>query len=87
MTDTPPAPASTTTTTADPGQVTTISSVKAGWKTTEFWFTLAAKVAGVLTTAGVLGDGSTAQRCAGLAVIVLAQFGYTWSRTTLKAAA
>ena len=40
--------------------------LKSGWKTTEFWGMLAAKVAGVLATAGVLGDGSTAARVAGL---------------------
>lgn len=60
---------------------------KPGWKTTEFLGTWAAKIFGALLTSGLLADGSVAMRITGAAVFVLAQLGYTWSRTAVKAAA
>jgi hypothetical protein len=57
-----------------------------GYKTTEFWLSLAAKLLGALFAAGVLGDGTPAMRIAGLAAAVLTQLGYTVSRGIVKAA-
>lgn len=82
-----PTPDSKTVTTATPTMATTTTSVKSGWRTTEFWLALAAKVLGVLTTTGILGDGTQAMRIAGLAVVVLASMGYSYSRGAVKAAA
>lgn len=61
--------------------------VKPGWQTTEFWGSWAAKIFGALLTSGLLADGSMAMRITGAAVFVLAQLGYTWSRTAVKTAA
>jgi hypothetical protein len=47
--------------------------------------TLAAFV-GALLTSGLLADGSTPMRIAGMASIVLASIGYSWSRGAAKAA-
>lgn len=57
-----------------------------GYKTTEFWLSLAAKLLGVLFATGVLGDGTPAMRIAGIAAAVLSQLGYTVSRGMVKAA-
>ena len=59
--------------------------MKAGWKTTEFWLSLAATVAGVLLESGLLGDGSTAAKIVGAASATLGALGYTYHRTVLKA--
>lgn len=64
---------------------TATASVKPGWKTTEYWLSKATIVLGALLSAGVFGDGSTALRIAGAAAAVLAQLGYTASRTIAKA--
>ncbi|HSR79120.1 MAG TPA: hypothetical protein VLN57_21280 [Xanthobacteraceae bacterium] len=61
--------------------------IKSGWLTTEFLGAWAAKIFGALLTSGVLADGSIAMRITGAAVFVLAQLGYTWSRTVVKTAA
>jgi hypothetical protein len=61
--------------------------VKAGIYTSEFWLGLAAKLLGGAYATGLIGDGTTAARIAGLAVVVLAYFGYTVSRGLVKSAA
>lgn len=58
-----------------------------GWKTTEFWLGASAKVLGILFASGVIGTGTVAERIAGLAAALLAQLGYTVSRTLVKQAA
>lgn len=58
--------------------------MKPGIKTTEFWLSLTAILLGALTTSGLLGEGSTAARIAGLAVTVLAALGYTAARSKTK---
>lgn len=73
--------------TTDPTTAPTPAPVKPGWKTTEYWLTKAAMILGALLASGILGDGSTAQRVAGAVVALLAQLGYTTSRTLVKAAA
>jgi hypothetical protein len=73
-----------------PGTVTSAvppTPVKPGYKTTEFYGSWAAKILGVLLTSGLLADGSIAMRITGAAVFILAQLGYTWSRTAIKTAA
>ena len=70
-----------------PPTATALPGPKPGWKTSEFWLSLAAKVLGALFSAGVLGDGSTAMRVAGVAAIVLSTLGYQVSRTIVKSAA
>lgn len=62
------------------------SPVKPGWQTTEFWLATAAKVLGVLFASGVLGTGTVAERIAGIAAALLAQLGYTVSRSIVKVA-
>lgn len=61
--------------------------IKSGWGTSEFYMAWFAKIMGALVTSGILGDGTQASRIAGLIVIILAQAGYTYSRTMIKTAA
>ena len=85
---TPPlTPSSQSTTQQTPTGSTDTKSVKPGWKTTEFWLALVAKLLGALFAAGMLGDGSEVSRVAGLAAIVLTSLGYSVSRAQVKAAA
>lgn len=58
--------------------------MKPGYKTTEFWFALAAKIVGALMVSGLLGNGTTAARAVGVAAIVLASMGYSISRGIAK---
>jgi len=51
--------------------------MRTGWKTTEFWLSLAAAVVGVLASYGVIPEGSAWET-------VLAALGYTVSRTIVK---
>ncbi len=57
---------------------------KQGYKTTEFWLTLAAGVLGTLFATGVIpADGAFGQ-IAGIVATILSALGYTVSRTMLK---
>ena len=67
--------------------VTTSTSVKSGWMTTEFYLGLFTKLLGGAYATGLIGEGTTAARIAGLAVVVLAYLGYTVSRAMVKTAA
>lgn len=60
---------------------------KPGWKTTEFWLSIAAKLLGAAFAAGLVGDGTPLFRIAGLVAVVLTGLGYTVNRTLLKTAA
>lgn len=66
---------------------TEAAPAKPGYKTTEFWLTLAAVAVGALLASGVVGDESMVAKIAGVAQATLAQLGYTWSRGSVKAAA
>lgn len=55
-----------------------------GFKTTEFWLSLAATILGALMSSGLLADGTTAMRIAGVVAIVLGTLGYTVSRGLAK---
>jgi hypothetical protein len=77
----------TDTTPTSPVAITDPSIVSPGWKTSEFYGAWAAKLLGAAYAAGLIGDGTLVARIAGLAVVVLAYFGYTVSRTLVKTAA
>lgn len=62
----------------------TTTPVKPGYKTTEFWLALAAIVVGVLLASGAFGAEGWPIQVLGVAQMVLAKLGYTWSRTALK---
>lgn len=59
---------------------------KPGYKTTEFWFKLAAVLLSTLFASGALTN-NTALAIAGMAATVLTALGYTVSRTMIKTAA
>jgi hypothetical protein len=55
-----------------------------GYKTTEFWLSLAAMVVGAALASGVFPSESGMEKILGLAATILAQLGYTVSRTLVK---
>jgi hypothetical protein len=59
---------------------------KPGYKTTEFWLSLAAVVVGLLFASGVVADGSAFDKVLGLAASVLGALGYSVSRAKVKVA-
>lgn len=59
--------------------------MKSGYKTSEFWLSLAATVAGIALGSGAIVDGSTLFRAVSVAGATLTAFGYTWNRGSLKA--
>lgn len=58
--------------------------LKPGFKTTEFWLSLAAVVVGAIAASGVVPSDSTWERVVGLVVSALAAVGYTGARLSLK---
>ena len=58
--------------------------MKPGYKTTEFWFTSAAAILGLLFASGVISDGSQIDKVLGMASTVLAGMGYSVSRGLAK---
>lgn len=60
------------------------NSVKPGYKTTEFWLSVAACVVGALAASGIFPDESTGMKIVGLATTTLAALGYTTARFILK---
>jgi len=57
---------------------------KAGFKTTEFWFSTVAAVLGILFASGAVAEGSSIDKMMGLVTTVLAGLGYTVSRGMAK---
>ena len=57
---------------------------KPGFKTTEFWFSTAAAVIGILFASGAIAEGSSIDKIVGMAATVLAGLGYTVSRSITK---
>ena len=58
---------------------------KAGWKTTEFWFQLAAVVVAYLLTTDMGSDPTTIVAKLLVAIsTILAAFGFTVARTVIK---
>jgi len=58
--------------------------IKPGYKTTEFWLTIAANVVGVLMMANIFPIDSTVGKIIGVAAMVLSSLGYTVSRSIAK---
>lgn len=59
-------------------------ALKPGYKTTEFWFSLAAAIVGLILASGALPDGGQATQIIGGIAAILAQLGYTSSRIKAK---
>jgi len=57
---------------------------KPGFKTTEFWFSTAAAVIGILFASGFIAEGGNVDKIVGMAATVLAGMGYTVSRGLAK---
>lgn len=60
--------------------------MKPGYKTSEFWLTLAAVVVGLLLASGVLTDSPTALKIAAFVASALASLGYQFNRSKTKVA-
>ena len=58
--------------------------VKPGWKTTEFWLTVAAAAVGFLYASGAIGDGTQADKVLGIVSGALSALGYSVSRGLAK---
>jgi hypothetical protein len=56
-----------------------------GYKTSEFWLSLAAVGVSALQACGAFGDSSWEGKLVGLGAALLSALGYTVSRTWLKA--
>jgi len=57
--------------------------MKAGWKSTEFWATVAAALIGALIATGAV-EGTPWAKVAGVAGVALASLGYSVSRGIAK---
>jgi hypothetical protein len=57
-----------------------------GYKTTEFWLSLIAVIAGFIAASGALPQGGLAAQIVGGVVSVLGLLGYTASRAQVKVA-
>jgi hypothetical protein len=60
--------------------------MKPGYKTTEFWISLAAVIIGSVVASGIIPADSVWERIIGLAVSALAALGYTGARLAIKKA-
>jgi hypothetical protein len=56
---------------------------KPGWKTSEFWLTMAAQVIGILLMSGAISNSAVLQGL-GVAASVLTAMGYQVNRTMAK---
>ena len=61
--------------------------MKPGYKTSEFWLTLAANLVGAVLASGLVGDESGISKGLGVAAMALASLGYSVSRGQAKASA
>ena len=62
----------------------TPTEVKPGYKTTEFWLSVAATIVGAAFASGFFPTESSGDKILGLAALVLSSMGYTVSRTFVK---
>lgn len=60
--------------------------MKPGYKTTEYWLTIAAFLIGALIASGVLADGGQTFKIVSFIGAALSALGYTASRGFVKAA-
>lgn len=63
------------------------NGTKPGFKTTEFWLTAVAQIAGLAASSGAIAEGSQVERILGLVLMALATLGYQASRGAVKKAA
>lgn len=61
-----------------------VTAKKPGWKTTEFYLSLAATVTGALLASGVVIENKPLVNVLGLVSALLSTLGYTASRTIVK---
>lgn len=66
---------------------TEIAEHKPGYKTTEFWLSMAVTFLSALYASGLIGQGSTAAKVIALAITMLTSLGYTRSRARIKTGA
>ncbi len=59
--------------------------MKPGYKTTEFWLTVAASIVGLVLASGIFPAEGEIVKIVGLAAMVLASLGYSQSRGQAKA--
>jgi len=59
-------------------------TVKPGYKTTEFWLSLAAVLVGAAVSSGAIPETGPYAQVVGLVASVLGGLGYTVSRTMIK---
>jgi len=57
---------------------------KPGYKTTEFWLTVAAVVVGLLLSSGAFSEGETPYQILSFIASALAALGYSFSRAMVK---
>jgi len=62
------------------------TSTKPGFKTSEFWLTSITTLGGIVLASGAVAEGSATAQIVGGILAVLAQLGYTASRTQVKKA-
>ena len=60
--------------------------IKPGYKTTEFWISLAAVIIGSVVASGIVPADSVWERIIGLVGSALAALGYTGARLSIKKA-
>jgi len=59
-------------------------ALKSGWKSSEFWLTIAAWIVGSLIDSGFLVDGSPALNGIGMLSAAMTQMGYSYARVKAK---
>lgn len=57
---------------------------KPGYRTTEFWISLAAVLTGAIAVSGIVPTDSVWERIVGLVVAAFAALGYTGARLSVK---
>ena len=65
-------------------KVEEVKEVKPGYKTSEFWLTVAAFVVSAVFGSGILGDDGIDLQAAEVIALILGSLGYTVSRTIGK---
>jgi len=63
---------------------TTGTTVKPGYKTTEFWMTAGATAVGLALASGIVPDTGVWPKIVALVISAFAAMGYTVSRTSVK---
>lgn len=60
------------------------TETKPGYRTTEFWLSMAAMVIGAIYASGALVEGSVVAQVISVAATILTALGYTVARTMVK---